>query len=450
MDFRYLVETKNEFNNFLCGILVPHIFHGIKGMFKYSENVFEQIEQKNKRGARINNPGIIQIFKKTLDGIKELNNHEIEEEYQRIKVKSGCVDFFDNLIRATFKSFVLFLTWDPKSEESKYTDNEIYEDLSIKDFIHKCYIISCDYFKENPELFLNSKSNKKDIFEIIKNCIELALKKSLPFNQIIEEYLQIEFTKKDSKYSKELADVKNLVNDMINNNKYGNRPPVNNIIKEDTEEFINVNVNSKMSRKEEVENFINQEIINENRENMSLIETSDNNDQQSDNNDQQSDNNDQESDNNDQESNNNDQQSAQSAQSAKSDDFVESIEPAQSNENNVNSVLTSDNNSVNNDMSSVVTRSSLKSKELDEILDNNNDLSETSVSIASRASKSSKSQSVQIIDSPPKIRAKSTDRIKELQNLNQKKDINIEMKKKKELSTKISGEIDSYFGSMIK
>ncbi len=47
MDFRYLVETKNEFNNFLCGILVPHIFHGIKGMFKYSENVFEQIEQKN-------------------------------------------------------------------------------------------------------------------------------------------------------------------------------------------------------------------------------------------------------------------------------------------------------------------------------------------------------------------------------------------------------------------
>ena len=441
MDFRYLVETKNEFNNFLCGILVPHIFHGIKGMFKYSENVFEQIEQKNKRGARINNPGIIQIFKKTLDGIKELNNHEIEEEYQRIKVKSGCVDFFDNLIRATFKSFVLFLTWDPKSEESKYTDNEIYEDLSIKDFIHKCYIISCDYFKENPELFLNSKSNKKDIFEIIKNCIELALKKSLPFNQIIEEYLQIEFTKKDSKYSKELADVKNLVNDMINNNKYGNRPQVNNIIKEDTEEF--VNINNKISKKEEIENFINQEIINENRENMSLIETSDNNDQQSDNNDQ-------ESDNNDQESNNNDQQSAQSAQSAKSDDFVESIEPAQSNENNVNSVLTSDNNSVNNDMSSVVTRSSLKSKELDEILDNNNDLSETSVSIASRASKSSKSQSVQIIDSPPKIRAKSTDRIKELQNLNQKKDINIEMKKKKELSTKISGEIDSYFGSMIK
>ena len=30
---------------------------------------------------------------------------------------------------------------------------------------------------------------------------------------------------------------------MINNNKYGNRPKVNNIIKEDSEEFVNVNVN---------------------------------------------------------------------------------------------------------------------------------------------------------------------------------------------------------------
>ena len=168
MDFRYLVECKNEFNNYLCGILVPHIFHGVKGMFRYAENVYDQIEQKNKRGAKISNPGVINIFKKTLDGIKELNNHEIEEEYTRIKMKSGCSDFFDNLIRACFKSYVLFLTWDPKLEESIYTDNAIYEQIVIKDYIHRCYILSCEYFKENPELFYNSRVNKKDIFDIIK------------------------------------------------------------------------------------------------------------------------------------------------------------------------------------------------------------------------------------------------------------------------------------------
>ena len=46
MDYRYLTETKNEFNNYLSGILIPHIYHGIKGMLKYSENMYNQIELK--------------------------------------------------------------------------------------------------------------------------------------------------------------------------------------------------------------------------------------------------------------------------------------------------------------------------------------------------------------------------------------------------------------------
>jgi hypothetical protein len=423
MDFRYLVETKNEFNNFLCGILIPHIFHGIKGMFKYSENVFEQIEQKNKRGAKISNPGVVQIFKKTLEGIKELNNNEIEEEYQRIKIKSGCIDFFDNLVRATFKSFVLFLTWDPKVEESKYTDNEIYEQLSIKDYIHKCYIISCDYFRENPEMFLNSRNNKKDIFEIIKNCIELAIKKSLPYNQIIEEYLQIEFTKKDTHFNQELADVKNLVHNIINNNKYGVKPNITNIIKEDSEMFVNVNVNNdnnndKPSRKEEIENFINNEIIKEEREGVSLIETSNN---------------------------------------INDDAIIESDSISNFSEQTVGTTSTQDSDSINQDASmgsdnsSVLTRSSMKSKELNEIIDEDND-SNTNES-ASSLSKVSKT-STQIINSPPAIRAKNDDRLQELQKLStlnntQAKKANVVMKPKKNLSKQIK-DLDPYFGDMMK
>ena len=433
MDFRYLVETKNEFNNFLCGILVPHIFHGIKGMYKYSENVFEQIEQKNKKGSRINNPGIIQIFKKTLDGIKELNNYEIEEEYKRIKIKSGCDDFFDNLIRATFKSFVLFLTWDPKSEESKYIDNEIYENLSIKDFIHKCYIISCDYFKENPELFLNSKSNKKDIFEIIKNCIELSLKKCLPYNQIIEEYLQIEFTKKESKYSRELADVKNLVNDMINNNKYGNKPQVNAIIKEDSEEFININNN--ISRKQEVENFINNEIIKENRKNESLIQTSDITSEQNIKSD--------EPDNLDISNESDKSKISEILEVSKTSGVNEILELSKTSDKiDDNDLILS---RTPNNITSVVTRSVIKSKELDEILDNN--ISETSDDNVN------KSESINIITSPPVIKKNTIDRLNELQQFNtnnSKKDINIKMRKKGEVTNKINGEIDSYFDSIIK
>jgi hypothetical protein len=260
MDFRYLVETKNEFNNFVSDILVPHIYNGIKGMFKYSENVYSQLEEKRKRGSSINNPGIVVIFKKTLEGISGLNNHEIEEEYIRIKNNSGFVEWFDSLIKASFKSYVLFLTWDPKTSQSKYSDNKLYDSIVIKDYIHKCYIMSCNYFRDYPELFLNNyRTNKKEIFNIIKKCLEIAMKKSLPYNDIIEEYLSIDFTQKDNN-TEEITKIKNLVNNMINDNKYGQKPNIKKIF---TEESYEVN-NNNISKKEELENFINLELINQN------------------------------------------------------------------------------------------------------------------------------------------------------------------------------------------
>ncbi len=257
MDFRYLVETKNEFNNFLSDILVPHIYNGIKGMFKYSENVYLQLEEKKKRGSNINNPGIVTIFRKTLDGISGLNNHEIEEEYSRIKNSSGFPEWFDLLIKASFKSYVLFLTWDPKAEESKYSDNKLYDSIVIKDFIHKCYIVSCSHFNDHPELFINNRGNKKEIFDILKKCLEIAMKKSLPYNNIIEEYLLIDFTKKDDN-TEEIHKIKNLVNSMINNNKYGKHPNIKKIFTEESE-----SENFKKGDKNELEDFINIELINQ-------------------------------------------------------------------------------------------------------------------------------------------------------------------------------------------
>ena len=95
-----------------------------------------------------------------------------------------------------------------------------------------------------------------------------------------------------------------------------------------------------------------------------------------------------------------------------------------------------------NSITSAVTRSAMKSKELDEILLSN--VSETSDDIVN------KSQSINLINSPPIIRKKPIDRLNELKTNNSKKDINIEMKKKREVTNKISGEIDSYFDSIIR
>lgn len=410
MDYRYLVETKNEFNNFLCGLLIPHIFHGIKGMFKYSENVYDQIEQKNKKGYNINNPGIINIFKKTLEGITGLNNHEIEEEYIRIKNSSGYSDWFDNLVKASFKSYVLFLTWDSKTSSSKYGENIIYDNISIKDFIHKCYITSCDYFKENPELFINNKTNKKDILDIIKSCIELAIKKTLPYNQIIKDYLEIEFNKKNDKNSIEIENIKTMVNNIINNKKYGVRPNIKNIIKEDSEEYMNIE--DSVNKKIELENFI----INEKKNNF----------------------------NNDDEFFN---------KYPNKEVLIKSNEKISENNDNITSESTDNNFNSSRETSIPLNRTNFKNKELNGIIENPNNSDTSSDMISS--SKSNSLQKNNILTSPIKIKNRPNDRlIKELQFggeefINKKKNIQIVSNKKNEFSDKFE-ELESFYDSMLK
>jgi hypothetical protein len=191
-----------------------------------------------------------------LNDVSSINNNEIENEYKRIKEKSGCIDWFDNLIKASFKSYVLFITWDPKTSNSKYSDNEFYDQISIKDFIHKCYIETCEYFKENPEIFLK-KNSKKEIYDIIKICIETAIKKTLPFNDIIQEFLKINFVEElesNQKNKREIDNIKNLLVKIMSQNKYGNRPVSKALLTDSSDK--KYNVDEQFARKE-LENYIN-------------------------------------------------------------------------------------------------------------------------------------------------------------------------------------------------
>ena len=253
MDFRYLTESKNEFFNFLCEILIPNIYHGLCEMLEYSINMYNMLEERRKRDKTINNPGIVNIFKMCLRDISTLNNLEIDNEYKKIKQNSKCSEWFDELVKSTFKSHVLFLTYDPSTENSTYKDNEIYNSLSIKDFIHKCYVESSEYFLDNCDVFVKKSDRKEKIYEIIKNCINNSIRKTLPYNDILKEYMRINFTiEKKKEESTRLSDIKQMVYQMINKNKYGDKPLVNKLVQDspssssyngdpnDVEEFINL------------------------------------------------------------------------------------------------------------------------------------------------------------------------------------------------------------------
>jgi hypothetical protein len=258
MDFRYLTESKNEFFNFLCEILIPNIYHGLCEMLEYSINMYNMLEERRKKDKSINNPGIVNIFKMCLRDISTLNNLEIENEYKKIKQNSKCSEWFDELIKCTFKSHVLFLTYDPSIENSTYKDNEIYNSISIKDFIHRCYVESSEYFLENCDVFVKKSDRREKIYEIIKNCIHNSIRKTLPYNDILKEYMRINFTiEKKKEESTKLSDIKQMVYEMINRNKYGDKPLVNKLVQDspssssykgdpnDIEEFINLEQNKQ-------------------------------------------------------------------------------------------------------------------------------------------------------------------------------------------------------------
>lgn len=209
MDFCYLTETKNEFNNFMANILIPNIYNDIYSMLEKSIELLEKLKKEKKDQGKT----VTDIFIMMLKSKAELNNFEIESEYNRIKATSGCSDWFDNLIKASFKSYVLFLTWNNETKSSKFADNKFIDEIQTKDFVHRAFIESCNYFISNPEIVMK-KTLKREIYGIINVCIENAIRFMLPYNEMLQEYLQIDFNRQTDA-NRELDELKMKVNNLL-------------------------------------------------------------------------------------------------------------------------------------------------------------------------------------------------------------------------------------------
>jgi hypothetical protein len=240
MDYTYLTSLKNDFHSQLFPILSSSVYYQLKGLYKYSEQIHPKLLKKKKLSFD-------KVLKTVLSGFETLNNHEIEKQYYTVKMNSKCSDFFDNLVIASFKSYILSVTWDPETQMSKFTDNEFFKKISVKDFIHKCHVVSADYFITHSDVFMTK--NKKDVLDIISSCIKIAMIKMIPYNAILNDYIENNFAVKISQSSGEIAKIKNLVNNFISNKKYGDIPS-NNIIKQgdlgsDDDDDVNLYINAQ-------------------------------------------------------------------------------------------------------------------------------------------------------------------------------------------------------------
>jgi hypothetical protein len=435
MDFSYLTETKNEFNSFLANILIPNIYNDLQLMLDKSKEMFERLEKEKKN---YNKYTVIDIFIMILNSKSELNNYEIEREYVRIKTLSGCSDWFDNLIKASFKSYVLFLTWNSETKTSKYSDNTFYNDISIKDFIHRTFVESCNYFKNNPEILLK-KTLKKEIYGIINVCIENAMRNTLPYNEILQEYLLIDFNQVGVKADKEIQKIKSLVNDIITNKKYGSYPKYNN------EEETNNNVSNFIYKHNS--NLINKKTIDDNFNSDSNYNNDEINDDEEKHNEQI---NDEEKRQNEQININNnniingiigDDKTSDMPNNKTSDIPSNKISDMQ---NNSNQDSKQDRKQDSNMNTSMLTRSEKNERDINNLLGKQNNSLNNNGMVGG----------TEIIDEPAKVKIRPTDRINELIGNPIKEVIKPVVKSKiKVIKTKNSNsnvEMDNFFNGIIR
>jgi len=196
---RNIVEIKTEYTNFLINMMAPLVYEGIKSMYDKSIEVDKETEQLVLQGSVTENPGVLKIFQHFLKNIQTLNSQLIEAEYIRIRDSSKHADIFEKLIRATFKSYIVLLTYNASGKECKLVNEKFHDKIIIKDFIHKVYIESAKVLFLNPELFwhqfstIEQQKNKRESINIIREAIKEALIKVLPLNDIITEYLKNDY-----------------------------------------------------------------------------------------------------------------------------------------------------------------------------------------------------------------------------------------------------------------
>ena len=220
---RNIVEIKIEYTNFLINMMAPLVYEGIKSMYDKSIEVEKETEQAVLQGTITENPGVLKIFQHFLKNVQTLNSQLIEAEYVRIRDSSKNADIFEKLIRATFKSYIILLTYNASGKECKLVNEKFHDKINIKDFIHKIYIESAKVLFLNSELFwhqyptIEQQKNKRESISIIKEAIKEALIKVLPLNDIISEYLKNDYIVeteeiKENKVRKLLIDEEQPIN----------------------------------------------------------------------------------------------------------------------------------------------------------------------------------------------------------------------------------------------
>lgn len=179
-----LVETKKEYTIQLANLIYFKIYEGLNALYKRS--ITKTTEEE-----------VLRNFQKFLKKIPKWDNNFVVNEATRVTADNN--DIIDNLLKAIIKANYIILTYDPKKKLKKVEDN-IYKNISSHKFIHQVYIQCARELWDNPFLFYHKftpielKRNQREVFILIKQSVSEAIRKLLPIKDMLEIYLDDNYT----------------------------------------------------------------------------------------------------------------------------------------------------------------------------------------------------------------------------------------------------------------
>lgn len=192
LNVNVLVSAKEEYTNQLCYVLSPLIYQGLISLFEESKRLPKEV-----RGISYRN------FQIVLVNVQNWSSFIIDKETKRIK--EAC-KYLSDLVTAIFVSHVKILACVRLKGDHKNIKIKI---PSMDTFIHKIYILVANKFYNNIRLI---NEPEEDLTRIISNIINECIRKQLPIEHILHEYLfdvfnedsESEQSEKSEKSEKEL------------------------------------------------------------------------------------------------------------------------------------------------------------------------------------------------------------------------------------------------------
>lgn len=222
-----LHESRNEWCWRLVSILTPLVQEGIKSLFNEAWNMCSTNNELDK---------YLMTFQNLLSRIPKWNSEIIEDERKRIIETSGC-NYLEDLITCVHIIQLKILTCVRVGNKQKKIDISI---PKLDAFIHKVYINVARKMYKNTYLYekgVNALQNQKhcrEIEQIIQECIMMAIRESIPTEEIIRAYMDESVEHEDEIIIEDVPiEIKDVVKPVVQGNNENVEEEENVIKKED-------------------------------------------------------------------------------------------------------------------------------------------------------------------------------------------------------------------------